>query len=241
MRTMVGVNCISDEAGVWQPGQERLARRRLVDREGMLAVYDAKPLAYKCTKRVFDVAVSVAGLVVLSPIMAATALAIMIEDGRPVICAVLKEGQDGRPFQMYRFRSMHRDAEAKPRECLDKNARAGSALKEEDDLHMTKVGAFIRRASIDGIPQFWNILRGEMSVVGPMATQRIGECTPHEMQRLIAKPGLICYRRAMNGIDMCWEDWVELDLDYVQNMGVLTDLRLIARTMSAALHAKGVF
>ncbi|MBP3884430.1 MAG: sugar transferase, partial [Olsenella sp.] len=95
------------------PSPERLSRRYLVDRENMQAVWDAKPKAYKTVKRIADVTLSGAALVVLSPVLAATAIAIMVEDGRPVIYAAPREGQDGKPFKMYKFRSMYRDAESK--------------------------------------------------------------------------------------------------------------------------------
>ena len=230
---------MSEQKKRWVPSPERLARRRLVDRENMQAVYDAKPLVYKCAKRVFDVTASAAGLVVLSPVMAATAVAIIAEDGRPVIYAAPREGQGGRPFRMYKFRSMFKDAEDRLQELLDQNEQTGPAFKIENDPRITKVGAFIRKTSIDELPQLVNVIRGEMSIVGPRAIQRTKDYTPHEAQRLVAKPGITCYWQVLGRASIDWEDWVELDLDYIQDMSVLTDLRLIAKTFGAVLKAEG--
>ena len=230
---------MSEQKKCWAPSPERLARRHLVDRENMQAVYDAKPLAYKCAKRAFDVAASAAGLVVLSPVMAATAVAIIAEDGRPVIYAAPREGQNGKPFRMYKFRSMFKDAEDRLAELLDQNEQTGPAFKIENDPRITKVGAFIRKTSIDELPQLVNVIRGEMSIVGPRAIQRTKDYTPHEAQRLVAKPGITCYWQVLGRASIDWEDWVELDLDYIQDMGVMTDLRLICKTFGAVLHAEG--
>lgn len=223
----------------WAPSPLRLARRHLVDRENMQAVYDAKAPAYKAAKRAFDVVASAVGLVALSPVMAATAAAIIAEDGRPVIYAAPREGQNGKPFRMYKFRSMYRDAESKLKELLERNEQTGPAFKIENDPRITKVGAFIRKTSIDELPQLVNILKGEMSVVGPRAIQRTQDYTPHEAQRLVVKPGLTCYWQVMGRASIDWEDWVELDLDYIQDMSALTDLKLIFRTFGAVLKAEG--
>ena len=218
---------------------ERRARRMLVDRTNMQAVYDAKPQAYKLVKRVADVVLSTGALVALSPVFAVTALAIYVEDGRPVIYAARREGQNGKPFRMYKFRSMYRDAESKLQELLRENEQTGPAFKIKNDPRITRVGKFIRRASIDELPQLVNIIRGDMSIVGPRAIQRTQEFTPYEAQRLVAKPGLTCYWQVSGRSTVDWEEWVELDLDYIQDMSVLTDIKLIARTFGAVLEGEG--
>ena len=231
---------VDEDAGrVYEVSPERKARRMLVDRTNMQAVYDAKPRAYKVLKRVADVVLSTGALVALSPVFAVTALAIVIEDGRPVIYAAPREGQNGKPFKMYKFRSMYRDAESKLKDLLKDNEQTGPAFKIKDDPRITRVGKFIRRASIDELPQLVNIIRGEMSIVGPRAIQRTQEYTPYEAQRLVAKPGLTCYWQVSGRANVDWEEWVELDLDYIQDMSVLTDIKLIAKTFGAVLEGEG--
>ncbi len=224
---------------VYEVSPERKARRMLVDRASMQAVYDAKPHAYKVIKRVADVVLSTGALVALSPVFAVTALAIIIEDGPPVIYAAPREGQNGRPFKMYKFRSMYRNADSKLKDLLKDNEQTGPAFKIKDDPRITRVGKFIRRASIDELPQLVNIIRGEMSIVGPRAIQRTQEYTPYEAQRLVPKPGLTCYWQVSGRANVDWEEWVELDLDYIQDMSVLTDIKLIAKTFGAVLEGEG--
>lgn len=131
--TIDAVEVPSEDASSEQPkfkvSEERLARRKLVDRENMKAVYEAKSPIFKAVKRAADVVLSGAALVALSPIMAAAAIAIIIEDGRPVIYAAPREGKDGKPFKMYKFRSMYRDAESKLQELLAQNEQTGPAFK----------------------------------------------------------------------------------------------------------------
>ena len=217
---------------------ERIARRALVDRENMKLVRDGKPFYYKVVKRAADVVLSSCALVVLSPVMVGTAIAIMLEDGRPVFYAAPREGLDGKPFKI---RSMYRDAESKLKDLLEQNEQTGPAFKIENDPRITRVGDFIRKTSIDELPQLVNIIKGEMSIVGPRAIQRTKEYTPHEEQRLLVKPGLTCYWQVMGRSRIGWEDWVELDLDYIQDMSIWTDVKIIARTFGAVLRGDGSY
>ena len=231
-----------DERGKsFEVSDERLQRRALVDRENMKLVRDGKPFYYKVIKRAADVVLSSGALIVLSPVMLGAAIAIMVEDGRPVIYAAPREGLDGRAFKMYKFRSMYRDAESKLQDLLKQNEQTGPAFKIENDPRITKVGDFIRKTSIDELPQLVNIIKGEMSIVGPRAIQRTKDYTPHEEQRLLVKPGLTCYWQIMGRSRIDWEDWVELDLDYIQDMSVWTDIKIIAKTFGAVLRGDGSY
>ncbi len=234
---------VTDETAFkeFRPSPERLARRDLVDRENMAAVYAAKPESYKMAKRVFDIALSGIALVGLSPIMAATAIAILIEDGRPVFYSSERPGKGKKPFKMYKFRSMCKDADAKLAKLLAKNEQIGAAFKIEDDPRITKVGKFIRKTSIDELPQLANILLGHMSIVGPRPIQSTRPFTPYEEQRLIARGGLTCYWQVAGRADIPWDEWVELDLDYIQDMSLLTDIKLIGRTFGAVFGGKGSY
>ena len=225
----------------FQVSDERLARRALVDRENMKLIRDGKPFYYRAVKRVADVVLSSGALVVLSPVMLGAAIAIMIEDGRPVIYAAPREGKNGKPFKMYKFRSMYRDAESKLKDLLKQNEQTGPAFKIENDPRITRVGDFIRKTSIDELPQLVNIIKGEMSIVGPRAIQRTKDYTAHEEQRLLVKPGLTCYWQVMGRSRIDWEDWVELDLDYIQDMSIATDIKIIAKTFGAVLRGDGSY
>ncbi|MDO4805740.1 MAG: sugar transferase [Coriobacteriales bacterium] len=223
------------------PSPERLARRQLVDRNNMHAVYEAKPRSYKCIKRVFDVVASTAALVALSPVLLVSAMAIVMEDGLPVIYAAPREGKDEKPFRMYKLRSMYNDAEAKLQELMDQNEQTGPAFKLLDDPRITRVGRFLRRMSIDELPQLVNIIQGDMSIVGPRAIQHTQEFTAYEKQRMVVKPGLTCYWQVSGRARIDWDEWVELDLDYIQDMSVLTDLKLIAKTFGAVVSGEGSY
>lgn len=222
-----------------EPSPERAARRELVDREDMAAVYAAKPVAYKAAKRAFDVALSGAALVALSPVMAATAIAIVAEDGRPVFYSSERPGCGMRPFGMLKFRSMYNGADEMLADLMDDNEQTGAAFKLKDDPRVTKVGKFIRKYSIDELPQLVNILKGDMSIVGPRAIVPAEEFDEHERQRQIVRPGLTCYWQTMGRTAIPWEEWVELDLDYIQDMGLATDARLIAATIPVVLGGGG--
>ena len=223
----------------FQVSPERIARRKLVDRNNMQAVYDAKSPVFKIVKRAADVMLSGMALVALSPVMLGAAIAIVIEDGRPVIYAAPREGKDGKPFKMYKFRSMYRDAESKLAELLAQNEQTVPAFKIKDDPRITRVGNFIRKTSIDELPQLVNILKGEMSIVGPRAIQKTQEYTAHEAQRLVVQPGLSCYWQISGRANVSWEDWVELDLDYIQDMSLWTDIKIIAKTFGVVFKGTG--
>lgn len=222
--------CVDDEI---------LAKRNLIDRNNMQAVYDAKPIGYKICKRMADIALSLAALVVLSPLLLITAVCIVVEDGFPVIYAAAREGKGGKPFKMLKFRSMYRDAESKLQELLDQNEQTGPAFKIKDDPRITKVGKVIRKTSIDELPQLVNILKGEMSIVGPRAIQKTQEYTSYEAQRLVVQPGLTCYWQISGRSNVSWEDWIELDFDYIQDMSLLTDIKIIGKTFGVVLKGTG--
>ena len=208
-------------------------------RTNLQAVYDAKPLAYKAAKRAFDIVASAGALVVLSPVLAAAAVAIVAEDGLPVIYAAPRLGRGKRPFHMLKLRSMCRDAEDRLAALLEQNEQSGAAFKIRDDPRVTRVGRVIRKTSIDELPQLVNVLLGQMSIVGPRPIQSTRPFTPYEEQRLVVRPGLTCYWQVSGRAEVPWDEWVEMDLDYIRDMSVLTDLRLIARTFGVVLGKVG--
>ncbi len=214
-----------------------------IDIMGYRDLYAGKSWLYKFVKRLFDVAASFLALLALSPVFLVTAAAILLEDGGPVFFIQPRAGRDMEPFDMYKFRSMYRDADKKFQEMLKDNEQSGHAFKIKDDPRVTKVGKFIRKYSIDELPQLINILKGDMSIVGPrpILTFQMEECNEYEKQRLIVKPGLTCYWQVGGRADIKWEQWVELDLKYIKDMGAWTDIKLILKTIPVIFHGDGAY
>jgi len=220
-----------------------LKKRASVDRTNMRAIYDSKSLTYKFLKRFFDIVLSATALIVLSPLLLITAVLIIKEDGFPVIYSGLRCGKDMKSFPMHKFRSMYKDADARLAELLKDNEQTGRAFKIKDDPRITKIGNFIRKFSIDELPQLVNILTGEMSIVGPRAILdwQMEEASDYEKQRQIVQPGLTCYWQVGGRSSIEWEEWVELDLDYIQDMSLLTDIKLILLTIPAIFRSEGAY
>ncbi len=214
-----------------------------VNRNNMREVYERKSAGYKMVKRAFDVVSSGLALLCLSPVFLATAAAIWLEDGGPVFFVQERAGKDLKPFRIYKFRSMYKDADSKLKELLKENEQSGHAFKIKNDPRITKVGAFIRRYSIDELPQLINVLKGDMSIVGPrpILQWQMEECNAYEQQRLTIRPGLTCYWQVSGRATIGWEQWVELDLDYIEDMSVWTDIKLIARTIPAIFDSDGAY
>lgn len=206
-------------------------------------VYAGKSAAYKAAKRLFDIMASSAALIVLSPVFFATAAAIFLEDGGPVFFVQPRAGKDMKPFRMYKFRSMFKDADKLFASLQEQNEQSGHAFKIKDDPRITKVGKFIRKYSIDELPQLINILKGDMSIVGPrpILTFQMEECNNYQKQRLTVKPGLTCYWQVGGRAEIKWEEWVELDLKYIRDMSMGTDLMLIAKTIPAVFKGDGAY
>lgn len=198
---------------------------------------------YLGVKRAVDVAGSVAGIVLLSPVFAAAAAAVFIEDPGKVIFRQKRNGQGNRVFEIYKFRTMCKDA-PKLRGQMEKfNELTGPAFKMKDDPRVTRVGRFLRRTSIDELPQLFNILRGEMSIVGPrpLPTYETEQLALWQRQRLLVKPGLTCYWQISGRNDVSFDEWMEMDCRYIEEAGVWTDLKIILRTISAVLKGKGAY
>lgn len=200
-----------------------------------------KPI-YECAKRFFDIILSAIGLILLSPLFLVTAIAIKREDGGEVFFRQTRLTKGGKPFCMYKFRSMCPDAEDKLDELMDLNEVLGPAFKIQDDPRVTKVGRFLRRTSIDEIPQLINVLRGEMAIVGPRPPleREVRQYTPYYMHRLDVKTGLACYRECYGRSNIRdFDEWVESDLKYIRERGLLTDLKVILLTIRIVLTGDG--
>ena len=213
------------------------------DRYHMQAVYQKKNPAYLKLKRGMDILLSAAALVFLAPVFLFTALAIKLEDGGPVLFCQYRAGKDMKPFKIYKFRSMLVNADAKMPEMMKDNEQTGHAFKIKNDPRITRVGKFIRKFSIDELPQLINIIKGDMSIVGPrpILTFQMEECSGYERQRLVVQPGLTCYWQIGGRANIGWKDWIEMDLDYIEDMSLWTDIKIIARTVPAVFDREGAY
>jgi len=206
----------------------------------MKAVYASKSLLYKFIKRLFDIIASGLGLIILSPIFLITAIAIKLEDGGPVIYSGQRWGKDFKYFPMHKFRSMCVNADKMVSQVVNSDNINGMAFKIVDDPRMTKIGKFMRKTSIDELPQLWNVFKGQMSLVGPRPIQTTREDgDPYEMQRWCVKPGITCIWQIDGRSEVEWDEWVEMDLQYISEMSVWTDLKLLFGTVVAVLHKGG--
>ena len=199
--------------------------------------------AYRFIKRAFDVLFSAFVLVGFSWLFLIVAVAIKIDDPKgPIFFTQERVGRDGKTFRMYKFRSMCADAEQRLAELQDLNEKDGPVFKIANDPRITRVGRVIRKLSIDELPQFINVLVGDMSVVGPRPAlpKEVAEYTPRQTQRLSVRGGLTCYwQTRCNRDSISFDEWVDLDLLYIKKCSVWSDLKLIIQTVGVVLTAQG--
>ena len=198
---------------------------------------------YLLGKRLFDIVASIIAIILLSPVFIVTAIAVKIEDGGPAFFTQIRVGKDGRLFRMFKFRSMCRNAEDMVVDLKHKNEADGPVFKIEADPRVTKVGAFIRKYSVDELPQLINILRGDMSIVGPRPPLEceVEQYNWFEKQRLRVKPGLTCYWQCSGRSDIGFDEWVKMDLKYIKERNFRTDMLIILKTIPAVFSAKGAY
>ncbi len=199
-----------------------------------------KPI-YTFFKRVLDIVISLSGMIILSPVFLITALAIFIEDGGKPIFTQTRVGKNGAEFKMYKFRSMCVDAEELLESVRHLNEVDGPVFKINEDPRVTKVGAILRRTSIDELPQLLNCLLGTMSIVGPRPPlpNEVEQYNSYQRQRLLVKPGLTCYWQCSGRSELGFEEWMRLDMKYIRERGLWTDLKIILKTVPAVIHRDG--
>lgn len=187
---------------------------------------------YEFIKRTVDVVCSLGALILLSPIFLIVAIAIKLESKGPVLFSQERIWYYGKPFKMYKFRSMVANAEELKRKLAAENEMDGPMFKMKEDPRVTKVGKFIRKTSIDELPQIINILKGEMSLVGPRPSlpNEVKEFEEWMLERLKVKPGLTCYWQVSGRNDIDFENWMKLDIKYVKERNTLLDFKLIFKT-----------
>lgn len=189
-------------------------------------------ILYEFIKRAGDIFCSTAALIILSPLFLVVAVIIKLDSKGPVFFKQNRCGRNGKVFKMYKFRSMVFDAEDKLELLKDKNEMKGPVFKIHDDPRITNTGRFIRKTSIDELPQLFNILMGHMSIVGPRPPidKEVEKYNSYHMQRLLVRPGLTCYWQVMGRNNIDFERWVELDLKYIKERNLWLDVKLILKT-----------
>lgn len=198
---------------------------------------------YRFFKRCFDIVCSFFGLVVLLLPLAIIALVIVIDSpGASPVFVQTRVGKNGRTFKFYKFRSMVPNAESLLDTLLEQNEMDGPAFKMTDDPRITKFGKFIRKSSIDELPQLWNILKGDMSFVGPRPPlpREVEMYTEYQAQRLKVIPGLTCYWQVQpSRNDLSFDEWLSLDLKYITERNFLVDLGVIFKTLGSVFGSHG--
>lgn len=198
---------------------------------------------YWRVKRTLDILLSALAILVLWPVLLLVAAVIYIDSpGASPFFAQDRVGRDGKTFRFYKFRSMIPHAEEQLSVLLPYNEMDGPVFKIRDDPRITRVGRFIRKTSIDELPQLWNILRGDMSIVGPRPAlpQEVAQYNDYQKQRLYVTPGLTCYWQIQpHRNDLSFDEWVELDIKYIQERSFCTDWKLIFKTFRAVLEMHG--
>lgn len=212
-------------------------------RAELIDLSDRRRRGYWMVKRTFDIIFSTCVLVGLSPLYAALALAIFIDDphGSPIY-AQTRIGRKARPFKFYKFRSMVVGADKMLDQLQELNEKEGPAFKIKNDPRITRIGRFIRRTSLDELPQFWNVLKGDMTIVGPRPPlpQEVAQYNRYHKLRQIVTPGLTCYWQTCPNRDaVSFDEWIAMDIQYIQDRNFLLDLKLILRTVKVMFTGQG--
>jgi exopolysaccharide biosynthesis polyprenyl glycosylphosphotransferase len=201
---------------------------------------DTRPVQY-AVKRMVDIVCSSLALLVLSPLLALTALLIRLESPGPVLFKQVRVGLHGASFNLLKFRSMVPNADALKDKLLAQNEQTSPVFKMKHDPRITRVGRFIRKFSIDELPQLVNILRGDMTIVGPRPAvpREVAQYKLWQRRRLSVRPGLTCYWQVSGRNEIGFEEWMQLDLRYVDNWSLKVDAELILKTFPVVVFGKG--
>lgn len=200
--------------------------------------------SYLLAKRCVDITGALCGIILLLFLFIIIAIIIKIEDPKgPVFFKQKRIGKDGKEFYMYKFRSMVTDAEERLKDLLKYNEISGAMFKMKEDPRITKIGKFIRKTSIDELPQLWNVLRGDMSLVGPRPPlpREVAEYTTHDMQRLLVVPGCTGLWQVSGRNDLNFDQMVELDIQYIKKRSFMFDVKIILKTVKVLLGSDNAY
>lgn len=200
--------------------------------------------SYLFTKRLLDVFLSLIGIIVLLPVFILIALIIKFEDRKgSFIFSQVRVGKDGQTFHMYKFRSMVSNAEELLESLLEQNEASGPLFKMKEDPRVTKIGKFLRKTSLDELPQLFNVLKGDMSLVGPRPAlpREVELYNTYQRQRLRVLPGLTCYWQVQGRSNIGFDEQIELDLKYIKQRNIILDFKLILLTFKVLLGSKDAY
>lgn len=195
---------------------------------------NTKSIWYEFTKRFLDIVGALAGIIFLSPILLVVAILIKLDDPKGgIVFSQKRVGLDGKVFKMYKLRSMVHDAEELKKTLLKENEMSGPMFKMKEDPRVTKIGKFIRKTSIDELPQLFNVLKGDMSLVGPRPSlpKEVEKFDEWMMERLDVRPGLTCIWQTSGRNNIDFEEWMDLDIQYVRKRSLVLDVKLIFKTV----------
>ena len=205
--------------------------------------FRARLAAYLGLKRALDVAVAASLLLALSPLFALTALLVKFGSAGPIFFSQIRVGRNGKRFRMYKFRTMCNDAEARKAQLIQGYEAGGARFKMKRDPRITGCGRVMRRLSIDELPQLWNVLNGDMTLVGPRPSveKEVELYNTKERKRLQVTPGLTCIWQVSGRSDIDFAGQVDLDIKYIHSRSIATDLELLLRTIPAVLSGRGAY
>jgi lipopolysaccharide/colanic/teichoic acid biosynthesis glycosyltransferase len=202
-----------------------------------------RPVPYRVWKRGFDLGVSVVLLALLLPLFLVLALLVKLTSRGPIFYASTRVGREGKPFKFLKFRTMYCDADRRLQELMAKNEKDGPIFKMKNDPRTTPLGRFLRKYSLDELPQLLHVVMGKMSMVGPRppVPREVEQYDEFARQRLTIKPGMTCYWQIMGRSNLSFEEWMELDHKYMQDMSFWTDVKILAQTPLAVFKGEGAY
>ncbi|MBC2285019.1 sugar transferase [Listeria booriae] len=206
--------------------------------------YQTKDQTYLKWKKRIDAVLCIVALIVLSPLLFAIALIIKCSNWKaPIFFKQKRVGKNGISFDMYKFRTMHEDAEAQLEKYLEKNEIEGAMFKLKNDPRVTKFGRLLRKTSLDEFPQLWNVVKGDMALVGPRPPlqREVAEYTTHDKQRLVITPGCTGLWQVSGRNELSFKEMVELDLRYIQRVSFGLDFKIMCKTVLVMLLPKGAY
>jgi len=209
----------------------------------MLTEMNGEGFYLKYGKRVLDVIGAFVGLVLCSPLILLFAILIKIDSRGPVFYKAVRLGKGGKPFTFYKLRSMHVGAHESRHKLMHLNQAKGPVFKLFDDPRITRVGRFIRKTSIDELPQLYNVLKGDMSLVGPRPPipEEVEKYEPWQLRRLSPKPGITCLWQISGRSRLGFDEWMRLDLEYINKQSFWMDIKILLRTIPAVLLRDGAY
>jgi lipopolysaccharide/colanic/teichoic acid biosynthesis glycosyltransferase len=198
---------------------------------------------YRFGKRMFDVATALIGLTLLLPLIPVIVALIKLDSSGSVLFSQKRVGRDGRLFTCYKFRSMVDNAESMKAQLAEFNEASGAAFKIRQDPRITEIGAFLRKSSLDEMPQMWNVLKGDMSIVGPrpQIPAEVALYAAWHRRRLEVRPGITCLWQIAGRSHVGFDEWMRLDVEYVRRRSMKLDLWILLRTLPAVMARKGAY